>query len=48
MFGTSQVQNGVIDRDQEIGGLTFESTGQWRLTQVLDDIVFHQFPKLAG
>ncbi len=48
MFGASQIQHGVIDGYQEIIGQSFELPGQWRFTEILDDVVFDQTPKLAG
>jgi hypothetical protein len=46
MFGTRQIQNGVIDGDQEVSGLTAESPRERRLTEVLDEPFANQIPEL--
>jgi len=48
MLRTSQIQDCVIDGYEEIGSRAAKSAGQRRLTQVLDDVVANETPKLAG
>ena len=48
MFGTSQVQHGVVNRHQEIIGQPLELPGQWSFAEIFDDVVFDQTPELAG
>jgi hypothetical protein len=46
MFWTSQIQNSVINRYEEIGWLPSKPSRKGRLAQVLDNVITHQPPKL--
>ena len=47
MLRTRQTEDGVIYRNQKIGRLPFESPGQRKLTEVFNNVVAYQAPKLA-
>jgi hypothetical protein len=47
MFRARHTEDGMIHRNQEICRLSFELSGEWRLADVLDDVVSDETPKLS-
>jgi hypothetical protein len=47
MLGAGQIENGMVNCDQEVSGLTFELARERAFTQIFDDVVTYETPELA-
>lgn len=48
MLRASHIEDGVVDRDQEVGRAAAKPSGQRRFAQVFDEVLAHKIPKLPG